>query len=158
MKKIFFAHMIFVFAFLLFFHNCKILPQANPNDIEQEIFTLINEYRSTRGLSVLIWNETIAEQCRIHSKNMGDNKIHFGHDGFEERFENIMQAIKFTVAAENVAYNYNHNKPGQTAFDNWINNQDHRANIEGNFNLTGIGVYRTDDNIFYLTQIFIKNN
>jgi uncharacterized protein YkwD len=55
--------------------------------------------------------------------------------------------------AENVAYNY---KNAQDVVRNWIASSGHRRNIEGNYNLTGIGLARDRRGKLYFTQIFLR--
>ena len=38
----------------------------------------------------------------------------------------------------------------------WLNSDGHRKNIEGNYNLTGIGVVKGKDGALYFTQIFVN--
>ncbi|WP_231590801.1 CAP domain-containing protein [Hymenobacter terrenus] len=48
---------------------------------------------------------------------------------------------------------------GATAADfvnGWLNSPGHRANIEGNFTRTGIGVATSSTGRIYSTQIFIR--
>jgi hypothetical protein len=39
----------------------------------------------------------------------------------------------------------------------WVNNPQHRENIEGNYNLIGVSVAK-DGNKYYITQIFVNSN
>ena len=125
-------------------------------DIEDQVYELINQHRSNQGLEKLDWNNIIAEQCLIHSKNMADGSVEFGHSGFNERVENIKKEMTTLGAGENVAYNLGQTDPAQAAVSAWLESPGHRQNIEGNYQLTGVGVAREDD-IYYLTQIFIRN-
>jgi uncharacterized protein YkwD len=38
----------------------------------------------------------------------------------------------------------------------WINSPGHRENIEGDYNLSGIGIYKNRNGVLYFTHIFIK--
>ena len=48
--------------------------------------------------------------------------------------------------------------PVSTAVDGWIKSDGHRQNMEGNYNLTGIGVAMNPQGEYYFTQIFILKN
>lgn len=64
-------------------------------------------------------------------------------------------AIPYRAAAENVAYNRGYTDPVAKAVEGWLNSSGHRRNIEGNYNLTGIGVAKNSQGAYYFTQIFI---
>jgi uncharacterized protein YkwD len=124
-------------------------------EMEQDVLLQINEYRQSQFLSLLRWNETIADYCRTHSLNMAAGAVDFGHDGFDDRVDGIAQTISYKYAAENVASN-NYSDPVTTAVEGWLNSPGHLENIEGDYNLTGIGVAQDEDGVYYFTQIFIR--
>ena len=82
--------------------------------------------------------------------------IPFGHAGFEQRVEAINRIIPYRTAAENVAFNKGYSNPTQQAIEGWIKSNGHRINIEGQYNLTGIGVVKNAKGEYYFTQIFIR--
>jgi len=41
--------------------------------------------------------------------------------------------------------------------NNWLSDAAHRANIEGSFNLTGVGVAEASNGVVYFTQLFIRS-
>ena len=131
------------------------------NETALRVHELINQHRVDQGLDTLYWNDVIADQCYEHSQDMADGVVPFGHDGFTERVDNIAQELGISVSAagENVAYNMGMNDPAQAAVTAWLNSPGHRANIEGDYHLTGVGVACPDDDsiTFYFTQIFIKD-
>jgi uncharacterized protein YkwD len=131
--------------------------ESKYSDIEQRVYELANEHRISEGLVTLQWSEIIAEQCRIHSQDMAQGIVDFGHDGFSERIDNIRDEIMVTAAGENVAYNIGEQDPANAAVEAWLSSPGHRANIEGDYNFTGVGVAKTNDDTYYFTQIFIRN-
>ncbi len=142
---------------LLFSSSCKELFKDKPvTEIEQSLHQLVNAYRSSQGLNQLTWDETIARECRNHSQTMANDATLFSHDGFETRVENIGKIFEVNSAGENIAFNQGYEDPAQIAFDTWLKSANHRQNIEGDFVLTGIGVKKNSDDIYYFTQIFIK--
>jgi uncharacterized protein YkwD len=124
-------------------------------EIEAQVHSLINEYRIASGLQPLMMNTIITDQCRLHSQNMALKKVELGHKGFTERVDKIKQSISWKSAAENVAYNNDNQNAAQTVVTGWLNSPGHRNNIEGTYNLTGIGVIKTEEGFYYFTQIFI---
>jgi len=132
-------------------------PSTGFTTIEQTIHALINQHRQTRGLAPLTYNESVASIARQHSVNMAAGTTSFGHDGFDQRENEIAQQTTVTAAAENVAFNKGFDaNPAQKAVEDWLNSSGHRANIEGSYGVTGVGVARTSDGTYYFTQIFVQ--
>lgn len=121
----------------------------------QEIHRLVNEHRIKKGLKPLEMNDDINKEALKHSKNMASGRVGFGHGGFKDRSNKLMNAIKGANASgENVEYTTGN---AAEVVDNWLHSPNHKKNIEGNFTLTGIGMARASDGQVYYTQIFIKN-
>jgi uncharacterized protein YkwD len=90
-----------------------------------------------------------------HSKDMGDGKVPFGHQGFNGRFTQF----PFTPTlggGENVAWSKGASDVAKVTVDGWINSPGHRKNMLGDFNYSGIGVHVTSDGRYYLTQLFAR--
>jgi uncharacterized protein YkwD len=58
------------------------------------------------------------------------------------------------MAGENVAYTKGYSDSAKQAVQSWLKNAKHRKNIRGNYRLTGIGVAKDPEGIYYLTQVF----
>lgn len=130
---------------------------SNPdfNQIEQEIYQQVNQYRQSQNLPPLQPNATITKQARLHSQAMADGSVSFSHQGFDNRVKTISQTLPYRSAAENLAYNQGHSNPAEAAVQGWIESDGHRRNMVGNFNLTGVGVAQNESGEYYFTQIFI---
>lgn len=124
--------------------------------MEQSVHQQINQYRQSRNLPPLTLNAQITEQARIHSADMASGRVPFSHNGFDGRVRAIAQSISYRSAAENVAYNQGYSNPGEQAVQGWLKSTGHRQNIEGNYDLTGIGITKNAKGEYYFTQIFIK--
>ncbi|GAA0892084.1 CAP domain-containing protein [Fulvivirga kasyanovii] len=134
--------------------SCDEDVETPPLAVESQIIDLVNEYRKSIGKPELEMLSYISYECRVHSKNMAQGAVSFGHDGFGERVERIKSNIGGGGASgENVAYGYNSAKQ---VMEGWLNSSGHRANIEGNFSHIGIGAYQHNNGPVYYTQIFIK--
>jgi len=128
-----------------------------PDDaVEQAIFEQINTHRQAQGLTPLIYSTVIADQSQQHSATMAQQS-RLSHDGFEQRVAAIAQSIPYRGAGENVASNQGYSDPAAQAVVGWLNSAGHRQNIEGDFDLTGIGVVQAADGTYYLTQIFVRS-
>ncbi|MEA5600675.1 CAP domain-containing protein [Nostoc sp. UHCC 0252] len=126
----------------------------NTAALEESVFTQINNYRISQKLTKLTRNSAIDNQARIHSQNMANGKVGFGHTGFSERIRAI--GISYRGAAENVAYNQGYSDPAKIAVQGWLKSPGHLANIKGNYDKTGIGVAATSTGKIYFTQIFLR--
>lgn len=124
--------------------------------IEKSAFQQVNKYRASKGLPALTWNDAIAQQARIHSQNMANGKVPFSHDGFNQRVQAIAKTVPYRGAAENVAYNQGFKDPATQAVQGWLKSTGHRTNIEGNHNVSGLGVAKNAKGEYYLTQVFIR--
>ena len=127
--------------------------QEDYSELSHEVLRRINEYRTKKGLSELTWNETITEAAIQHSKYMGNKTIRINHDGFEERMYGLMKTLPGRGAAENVA---NGQHSAEEVVSMWIASPGHRENIEGDYDLSGIGIYKNRNGVLYFTHIFIK--
>lgn len=122
--------------------------------IQNAILVHINEYRHKHGLSPLKMDNKIVREAKNHSLDMANHTMPFGHKYFKSRIDRLHAEIKNSNAgAENVAYNY---KDAQDVVKNWVRSPGHRRNIEGNYNLTGIGIARDQKGKIYFTQIFLR--
>lgn len=118
----------------------------------------VNEYRVASDLAPLEFSALVSEQATIHSIEMAQNIVEFSHDGFEGRVQALKDNVSIGSVAENVAYNAGYQDPVSTAVAGWIKSDGHRKNMEGNYNLTGIGVAVNPTGEHYFTQIFILEN
>ncbi len=132
---------------------------SNSKDIDtrgmtKDILYYINQDRASIDLPALqLINEASSEATK-HSAEMANRTTAFGHDGFDERIDNVVKKIGIVHAsAENVAYG---KLTAKEVVDLWLNSPGHKKNIEGNYALTGIGVAKDADGIVFYTQIFLR--
>lgn len=126
----------------------------NAASMNRDILYHVNEYRKKKGLSSLQSIATADEQAALHSKNMALKKTAFSHNGFEQRIAIISKSAgTMRAAAENVAYG---NLSASEVVKGWIKSPGHRKNIEGNYTLTGIGVYQDAKGVIFFTQLFMR--
>ena len=119
---------------------------------EEQILQYINAYRQSKNLSPLEMNAAISTEALKHSIAMAGGKTPFGHDGFDDRANSIKRQFgSAKKLAENVAYGHLNAKQ---VVDIWLNSPGHRHNIEGPYNVTGIGTAKRDDGTVFFTQLF----
>ncbi len=147
------------FLFVAISFSCAAPASAQEDEYAQmreEVLQYVNEYRAKKGLAPLVMNDTISEAALEHCKYMGNKTIRINHDGFEDRMHGLMKQLKpANGGAENVA---NGQKDAREVVNMWIASPGHRENIEGNYHLSGIGIYRNKNGVLYFTHIFIKKS
>jgi uncharacterized protein YkwD len=151
------AAVLLVLSLALAFVGCDQIfgPSAGstPAQLEQEIFKRVNDYRRSQGLGDLAWNDAIAAAAREHSRDMAAGTVPFGHDGYNERWSRLGQVLPWQSIAEVVAASGS----AKDAVNAWIASPDHKLHLIGDYELTGVGVAKSDGSaVFYVTQIFIK--
>ncbi len=129
---------------------------ASRQSLEQSVLTQINQYRQSRRLPPLTPDSRISTQAQAHSQAMASGRVPFSHNGFQQRVQVIARSIPYAGAAENISYNMGHPDPATQAVQSWLKSSGHRKNIEGSYDLTGIGVAQNSKGEYYFTQIFIK--
>lgn len=134
------------------------LSNTEQSNLVEEIHRQINQYRSSLNLTPLNLNLQVSQIAATHSRDMAQQTVKFSHQGFETRIQRIKNDISYRSAAENIAYNQGYSDPASQAVAGWIKSKGHRQNIEGNYNLTGIGVAKNHQGEYYFTQIFILKN
>lgn len=126
-------------------------------EVEKRTFELINDYRKDHGMAQLAWADTIAGLARDHSKAMASGDVEFGHGGFMDRVHSLKAHMTgFRGAGENVLMTDNPNDVARSAVALWLHSPHHLANIRGDFNYSGLGVWQDKAGMIYFTQIFVK--
>ena len=129
--------------------------------VEQLIYSKVNEQRAANGLSQLSYNDTMQKYARIKSKDMGDNN-YFDHKDLNGNLITVKMkndGVSYNAWAENIAYISGVSDANALAnqfMTNWMNSEGHRKNIlSTNVNSIGIGVYKIGNKV-YATQEFYR--
>ncbi|NOU17656.1 MAG: CAP domain-containing protein [Bacteroidales bacterium] len=120
--------------------------------METRVLELVNAHRKSIGLGELQFNEVIYAEALKHSKDMANGVVPFSHDGFDGRADRLMNKVGGNAIAENVASGQ---PDAESVLESWLESTGHKQNIEGSYNLTGIGIARSKDGELYFTQIFL---
>ena len=122
--------------------------------LELAIYDLVNAQRRSKGLAPLTLDPRINRLARLHSAAMATGKVKVGHDGFGERAKLLSQDGPKGVA-ENVAFDFGHADPATEIVQGWLKSTNHRENIEGPYERTGVGAARNVTGAIYVTQLFV---
>jgi uncharacterized protein YkwD len=121
---------------------------------ERQMFDLVNEERTSRGLKALIWDESLVPIARAHSEEMFRLK-YFSHQSpvNGSPFDRLKAAgIKYSLAGENLAYA----QSVTVAHRGLMESQGHRENIlRAEFVRIGIGVINAGAYGRMFTQMFV---
>lgn len=134
-------------------------------DLEDSVFTELNQTRVAEGYETLDWNTELAEFSRAHSKDMGDRNFfdHTNPDGkdFPTRFTE--SGIQATKAGENLYMKeggldeLDDAQQAQAVITAWMNSIPHMTTmLDADYNQGSIGCYRIEDRL-YVTFNAIQN-
>ena len=130
---------------------------SSMNSNEKEVFDLINNQRTSNGLSALKIDEEVQRVARIKAQDMVDNN-YFAHESptYGTPFQMLTNfKISYSSAGENIAGNSS-NSGAVTA---WMNSSGHKANIlNSSYTHTGIGVVTSPKYGKIYVQMFIKKH
>lgn len=124
--------------------------------LEVAVGNRINEYRIAAKKPPFESNEKLAEVARGHSRDMARGKVPFGHDGLQKRAERIAASIGMAGLAENVSRHDRSSGFVDAALKQWLGSPAHKKNIDGDYDLAGVGAAQSADGVVYFTQIFVK--
>jgi len=109
--------------FLLFLVCCSVT-----DDEYNGTLVLINQYRSSFGVSLLSWSEELAEISTLHSSYMSRTGV-FSHswaDGTSITDRARMLGYEYRGIGENIAKG---NHTVKSVLDSWMRSEGHRGNI-----------------------------
>ncbi len=156
------CHIFTIRLIIVFLSSFELIVSANltsalADDLEHYVHRLVNEHRVSQGLKPLTFNPKIAAIARRHSQDMATGRVGFSHGGFESRREKIAGFIAQPWVGENVAANNgDFLYAGEGAVSGWLQSPGHRRNIEGSYDLTGVGIAQGPAGEYYFTQLFVR--
>ncbi|MFV0389230.1 MAG: CAP domain-containing protein [Pyrinomonadaceae bacterium] len=134
--------------------------KIEPTDfsLEKRAFSLVNDIRIKQGLKELVWSDKAAEVARVHSENMAKYNFfsHVGLDGalIDARASNG-GLDNWRSIGENIAYCMGFDSPADFVVERWMLSPGHKENIlNKNWQQSGIGMAKTEDGMYFFTQIF----
>ena len=120
-----------------------------------EFVRLLNNYRTSVGLSALILDQGLSLIAQGHSDDMASLRVPFGHDGFSNRCYEAYRVLGGgNMCGENVAA---WQTTPRIVFDAWMNSPGHRANIdESRYTHMGFAFQTDGQGRYYWTHLFLK--
>jgi uncharacterized protein YkwD len=130
--------------------------RASFSEFVQTIHQKVNAYRVSHGLQSLTLHPLISKLASEHSQAMARGEVPLSHGGFEKRAQRLKKELSYRTVAENVGVNQGYADPARQVVEGWLQSEEHLKNIQGDFELTGIGVAKDERGKYYFTQIFLK--
>ncbi|MBX2828783.1 MAG: CAP domain-containing protein [Flavobacteriaceae bacterium] len=128
------------------------LAQETDWTMANEVLRLVNEYRTSMGLSTIARDQQYASAYAVeHTKYMIE-KSQINHDNFGDRSRALKNRGAESVG-ENVAAGYDSAEALVTA---WLNSPSHKSVIEGNYTHSGFGIMQNHRGKYYFTQLFYR--
>jgi uncharacterized protein YkwD len=131
---------------------------SNAFEVERRAFDLTNAERQASGLSLLVWDNAVAELARSHARNMAENKFfsHKSADGETVDGRAKQMGVRWLGIGENIATMKGYDDPASVAVQNWMRSTGHKRNIlNGQFQVSAIGAAVANDGTIYFAQVFI---
>ncbi|WP_190810165.1 CAP domain-containing protein [Flagellimonas sp. S3867] len=130
--------------------NEKVVIDASK--MEEAVLDMVNEHRSSIGVSALISSPSSYKYAQEHNTYMiSKNKL--SHDNFDARASDIATEINAVEVGENVARFYS---SAALVVEGWLNSTSHKETLEKAFTHTTLSVQLDKDGRPYFTQIFMK--
>lgn len=134
-----------------------LIPDTNSlASYEQQVITLVNKERTSRGLAALVYDSKLGYVARLKSQDMINEK-YFSHESpkYGSPFQMMEYfGLSFSAAGENIAYGQS---SAQEVMNSWMNSSGHRANIlSAAYTHIGVGVAKSANGTLYWTQEFTK--
>lgn len=120
--------------------------------IEEEVLELVNEYRVSEGLEVVLFGAVAYDFAVSHNEYMiAQGEI--SHDNFNSRSTDLTIKAHADFVSENVGKDFT---TARGVVNAWINSPAHKKVMEGDFTYTAISVEEDADGVLYFTQLFYK--
>lgn len=122
---------------------------------ESDFLKLVNTERLSAGKPLLYLNSNLTQAAYLHSKDMGDNS-YFSHNSLDGKTfdKRIMNAgySGYYLLGENIAY-HSGSEDALYVFSMWKNSPGHYANMMGDYNEMGLGVYSINGLTYYTQDL-----
>ena len=128
---------------------------SGQTSIESDFIAILNTERATLGKSPVAANSCLSTAAYLHSEDMAE-RGYFSHTSLDGRtFDQRIIAAGYTnyvSLGENIAYAYGAPDAAKV-YEMWKNSPGHYANMMGDFNEAGLGVYSKNGYTYYTLDL-----
>jgi uncharacterized protein YkwD len=127
------------------------------NSLEQSVYEQINEYRQSKGLPPLVLDGWLNQHAREQSRAMARGEVSVSSQATQSRHQEIVNTGPYKQVSSVMCMTFGHTLPDRAAVSSWLKDPQQRflSSIEGNYELTGVGVAMNVKGEYYFTQIFL---
>jgi cell division septation protein DedD len=148
------------FAVCIVLQLLPLLQVSVQASVESDFMAMLNAERVTLGKNPIIVNSCLETAAYLHSQDVAEQN-YFSHTSLDGRTfdERIIAAgyTEYVSLAENIAYSSG--EPDATrVYDMWKNSAGHYANMMGDFNEAGLGVYSKNGFTYYTLDLGKSRN
>jgi uncharacterized protein YkwD len=127
--------------------------------LERQVFQLVNNERTYRGLPELQWDDRLAAVARRHASNMAARgffaHVDPVHGDVADRLAKA--GIAWSRFEENLLQEWGYEDSARSGVLSWMASPGHRKNIlDKDVTLAGVGAARRADGTLFLAQEFIR--
>ncbi len=154
-RNLFTASTVSLLAVCIFVQLAFPLKVSAQSSVDGDFIALLNAERTTQGKSPVIANSHLTTAAYLHSQDMAEQN-YFSHTSLDGRtfVQRIVAAgyTNYSSLAENIAYAYGAPDAARV-FGMWKNSSGHYANMMGDFNEAGLGVYTKNGYTYYTLDL-----
>lgn len=129
---------------------------ASLSNMEQNLLQLINQHRTSQGLSALAHNSRVQDYSSNYLQEVLVGKEQLSNKDFPERARElvaILRPLRLSAAAENLDKGP---ESPQGLLEQWLSDPLYRKNVEGDYNLVSISRIASPDGSYLYYSIFLK--
>ena len=120
-------------------------------EFAEQVAVLVNKERTANGLQPVKVSPKLSNAANVRASELKENFSHTRPDGTSCFTAMDEEGIKYSSAAENIAYGQ---KSPESVMNAWMNSSGHRANIlNKNMQYIGVGMFY-QNGIYYWAQFF----
>ena len=125
------------------------------SQVQSDFLSILNAERTGLGKNPLTYNASLTTAAYLHSQDMAENN-YFSHTSLDGRtfVQRIVAAgyTNYLSLGENIAYHSGSADAAQV-YSMWKNSPGHYANMMGDFNEAGLGVYSQSGLTYYTLDL-----
>ena len=132
----------------------RLLERARFASLEGQVLAEINRFREEHGRRPMVRHGGLDALAECHSLAMGECGT-MSHRGFDRRASEAEERFGLTWAAENVlrATGYADTTLADLVVKTWSESRDHRKNLLRSNVYTGVGIFRGEGGVVWVTQL-----